>query len=94
MQTPPFPEYNSAHSTISASADVILSTIYKNTAFKDSSEREWGWPDRHFKTVDEAAVEVSWSRYFGGIHYRSSVVDAYEQGKKIGALVIGRLKDE
>ena len=94
LQTPPFPEYNSAHSTISASSDVILSTIYKNTAFKDSSEREWGWPDRHFKTVDEAAVEVSWSRYFGGIHYRSSVVDAYEQGKKIGALVIGRLKDE
>lgn len=91
LQTPPFPEYNSAHSTISASADVVLTTIYKNTAFKDSSEREWGWPDRHFKTVDEAAMEVSWSRFYGGIHYKRSVLDAYDQGKKIGALVMERV---
>ncbi|MDQ2721602.1 MAG: vanadium-dependent haloperoxidase [Bacteroidota bacterium] len=91
LQTPPFPEYNSAHSTISAAADVVLTSIFKNTAFKDSSEREWGWPDRSFKTTDEAAVEVSLSRLYGGIHYRQSVTDAYEQGKKIGYLVMNKL---
>ncbi len=91
LQTPPFPEYNSAHSTISAAADVVLSSLFKNTTFKDSSERSWGWPDRHFKNVDEAAIEVSYSRFYGGIHYRKSVLDAYEQGKKIGGLVIGKL---
>ncbi|HWH64326.1 MAG TPA: vanadium-dependent haloperoxidase [Ginsengibacter sp.] len=92
LQTPPFPEYNSAHSTISAAAATVLGTIYKdNTAFKDSSEREWGWPDRHFKTSDEAAVEVSWSRFYGGIHYRQSVQTAYIQGKKIGNLVMSKL---
>ncbi len=94
LQTPPFPEYNSAHSTISAAAATVLATMYKNTAFKDSSERVWGWPDRSFKTSDEAAVEVSFSRFYGGIHYRQSVTDAYEQGKKIGALVMQKLSKQ
>ncbi|MEO5943202.1 MAG: vanadium-dependent haloperoxidase [Ferruginibacter sp.] len=92
LQTPPFPEYNSAHSTISAAAATVLADIFKdNTAFKDSSEREWGWPDRHFKTSDEAAVEVSWSRFYGGIHYRGSVLSAYDQGNKIGSLIMSKL---
>jgi hypothetical protein len=91
LQTPPFPEYNSAHSTISAAAATVLGTMFKNTAFKDSSEREWGWPDRHFKTSDEAAVEVSFSRFYGGIHYRQSVQTAYVQGKQIGNLVMSKL---
>ena len=91
LQTPPFPEYNSAHSTISCAAATVLASIYKNTAFKDSSEREWGWPDRSFNTSDEAAIEVSNSRFYGGIHYRQSVKDAYDQGKKIGNLVLSKL---
>lgn len=91
LQTPPFPEYNSAHSTISAAAATVLGTMFKNTAFKDSSEREWGWPDRSFKTSDEAAVEVSFSRFYGGIHYKPSVETAYIQGKKIGNLVMSKL---
>ncbi|MDQ6845912.1 MAG: vanadium-dependent haloperoxidase [Bacteroidota bacterium] len=94
LQTPPFPEYNSAHSTISAAAATVLGNIYKNTAFKDSSERVWGWPDRNFKTTDEAAVEVSFSRLYGGIHYRQSVTDAYNQGKKIGTLVMTKLESK
>lgn len=91
LQTPPFPEYNSAHSTISCAAATVLGTIYKNTAFKDSSERDWGWPDRSFKTSDDAAIEVSFSRLYGGIHFRKSVKDAYDQGKKIGNLVMKKL---
>jgi len=92
LQTPPFPEYNSAHSTISSAAATVLGSIFKdNTAFKDSSEREWGWPDRSFKTSDEAAWEVSLSRLYGGIHYRQSVSSAYDQGKKIGNLVMSKL---
>lgn len=91
LQTPPFPEYNSAHSTISAAAATILTNIYKDIAFKDSSERIWGWPDRTFKTVDDAALEVSMSRLYGGIHYRQSVKDAYDQGHKIGNLVLAKL---
>jgi len=35
---------------------------------------------------------VAFSRFYGGIHYRKSVLDAYEQGKKIGALVMSKLE--
>ena len=91
LQTPPFPEYNSAHSTISAASATVLAQIFPNTAFRDSSERDWGWPDRTFKTSDEAAIEVSYSRFYGGIHYRKSVLTAYDQGKKIGNLVMSKL---
>ena len=91
LQTPPFPEYNSAHSTISAAAATVLATMFKNTAFKDSSEREWGWPDRSFSTTDKAAIEVSNSRFYGGIHFYPSVTTAYEQGKKIGNLVMSKI---
>jgi hypothetical protein len=91
INTPPFPEYNSAHSTISAAAATILGAMFRNTAFKDSSERQWGWPDRSFKTSDEAAVEVSFSRYYGGIHYKQSVETAYTQGKQIGNLILSKM---
>lgn len=95
LQTPPFPEYNSAHSTISAAAATVLSTIFKdNTAFRDSSEREWGWPDRSFSTTDKAAIEVSNSRFYGGIHFFPSVTTAYDQGKKIGNLVMAKLNGQ
>lgn len=94
LQTPPFPEYNSAHSTISAAAATVLTELFDHTAFKDSSERNWGWPDRHFQTVDEAAIEVSLSRFYGGIHYKPSVETAYVQGKKIGNLVLSKLQNK
>lgn len=94
LQTPPFPEYNSAHSTISAAAATVLTSMFENTSFKDSSERRWGWPDRHFKTADEAAIEVSLSRFYGGIHYKPSVESAYIQGKKIGNLVLSKIQNK
>jgi hypothetical protein len=93
LQTPPFPEYNSAHSAISSAAATILTHMYgDNMAFTDSCEKDWGWPPRHFKSLDEAALEVSMSRLYGGIHYRNGVMDAYKQGKTIGNLVADKLK--
>lgn len=92
LQTPPFPEYNSAHSTISASAATFISRIYgDDIPFTDSSERDWSWPDRKFTSLDQAALEVSMSRFYGGIHYYRSVMDAYEEGKEIGNLVMDKL---
>ncbi|HYM95558.1 MAG TPA: vanadium-dependent haloperoxidase [Chitinophagaceae bacterium] len=92
LQSPPFPEFNSAHSTISSAAATVLTNLYgKNIAFIDSSERDWGWPDRSFKSLDEAAWEVSMSRFYGGIHYPFSVKDGYDTGKKIGDRVTEKL---
>ena len=92
LQTPPFPEYTSGHSIISSSAATILTRIYgDNTAFVDSTERRWGWPDRKFKNVTEAAHEAALSRLLGGIHYREAMEEGLVEGKKIGELVFDRM---
>jgi len=92
LQTPPFPEYTSGHSIISSSAATILTKIYgDNTAFVDSTERRWGWPDRKFKNVTEAAHEAALSRLLGGIHYREAMEEGLVEGKKIGELVFNRM---
>ena len=43
LQTPPFPEYTSAHSAISAAAAVVLTKMFgDNFSFTDSTEQEFG----------------------------------------------------
>jgi len=92
LQTPPFPEYNSGHSVISAAAAQFLNRVYGNSvAFLDSSERDWSYPDRKFNSFDECSMEVSMSRFYGGIHYLQSVLDGNVEGKKIGDLVMDKL---
>jgi hypothetical protein len=92
LQTPPFPEYNSGHSVISAAAAQFLNRIYgNNTSFVDSSERDWGWKDRTFNSFDQCSMEVSMSRFYGGIHYLQSVLDGNVEGKEIGNLVMDKL---
>jgi hypothetical protein len=77
IQTPPFPSYVSGHSVISAAtAEVMTNFFGDNFAYTDSSELEFGIANRSFKSFRDAALEASWSRLYGGIHYRSDL----EQG--------------
>jgi hypothetical protein len=75
-----------------AAAEVLTHHFGENLAYTDTSELEFGIPNRSFKSFREAALEASWSRLYGGIHYRSDLEDGNEMGKKIGAIVIGRLR--
>ena len=92
LQTPPFPEYTSGHSIISSTAATILEKIYgKNTPFVDDTERAWGWPDRKYENVQQAAQEAALSRLYGGIHYREAMEEGLVEGRKIGEFVFSRL---
>jgi hypothetical protein len=63
IQTPPFPSYISGHSVISAaSAEVMTHFFGDNFAYTDTSELEFGVPNRSFKSFRHAADEASWSR--------------------------------
>lgn len=89
LQTPPFPEYTSGHSTITASAAVVLGHLYGNSfAFRDTSDLRYIGMERNFRSFQEAAAEASISRVYGGIHYRYSVDKGAEAGKKVGEFVI------
>ncbi len=93
LQTPPFPEYTSGHSIISSASATVLTKIFgKNTAFVDSTERRWGWPDRKYASVNHAAEEAALSRMYGGIHYREAMDEGFKEGEKIGNFVFDKLK--
>jgi hypothetical protein len=89
LQTPPFPEFPSGHSVISAAAAEVLTHLYgDNHAFTDTSELEYGMGQRRFTSFREAAKQAGLSRLYGGIHYRSSCVKGTEQGKRVGQEVL------
>jgi hypothetical protein len=92
LQTPPFPEYSSGHGVISASAATALTHLYGDSfAYTDTTELEYGMGKRSFTSFNQAATEASFSRLYGGIHYKFTCLASTEQGKKVGGNVLSRL---
>jgi len=91
IETPSFPEYPSGHSVVSSSAATVLTKIFGEFEFTDSTEKEFGLGVRTFKNFNEARNEACVSRLFGGIHF----IDAIEKGKllgnKVGETILNRL---
>lgn len=74
LQTPPFPEYTSGHSTISGAASETLTVLFgDNFSFHDNSDSAYIGMTRDFSSFRQAASEASVSRLYGGIHYRPSL---------------------
>ena len=93
LQTPPFPEYTCGHSTCSASAAEALTSVFgDNFAYTDTTEIEFGIAPRSFTSFRHASLENNMARFYGGIHYHYSCLAAHESGKKVGSLVVERLK--
>ncbi|RYY61496.1 MAG: phosphatase PAP2 family protein [Chitinophagaceae bacterium] len=92
LQTPPFPEYVSGHSTITRAAATVLSRLYgDHFSFLDTSDLEYIGLQREFGSFVEAADEASISRVYGGIHYTISVDEGAVMGKKVGDLIVDKL---
>jgi hypothetical protein len=93
LQTPAFPEYTCGHSTTSAAAAEALTKVFgDNFAYTDTTELEFGIPSRSFKSFRQAAEENNLARFYGGIHFHPSCLVSTESGKKVGELVVSRLK--
>lgn len=93
LQTPPFPEYPSGHSTLSGAASTVLTALWGDTiAFTDSSEVEYGLPVRSFRSFTQAANEVSISRVYGGIHFQFACDNGLVNGRRIGDFIIKKYK--
>lgn len=89
LQTPPFPEYTSGHSVISAAASTALTSIFgDNFGFNDTVEEPFGLPARKFKSFYAASEEAAISRMYGGIHYRPAIINGSKQGKQVGAWIV------
>jgi hypothetical protein len=93
LQTPPFPEYLSGHSTISSTAAVILSHYFgENFRYDDTVEERFGLKSRSFNSFKQAAEEAGISRFYGGIHFMDAITNGQKQGQLIGSHVVKKLK--
>jgi membrane-associated phospholipid phosphatase len=89
LLTPPFPEYPSGHSTLSAAAATVLASVIGDPySFTDHTrERDAAIP-RSFDSFWAAAEEAEISRLYGGIHFRAAIERGFEQGRCIGAYAL------
>lgn len=93
IQTPPFPSYISGHSVISAASAEVMTHFFGDAfSYTDTSELEFGVPNRAFKSFRAAAQEASWSRLYGGIHYRADLEQGAIVGQKLGRFIVTKLR--
>jgi hypothetical protein len=87
--TPPFPEYTSGHSVQSSAAATVLSALFgEGHAFTDHTHDALGLAPRSFPSFVAAAEEAAISRLYGGIHYRSAIVNGLAQGRCIAEKIL------
>lgn len=92
LQTPPFPEYLSGHSTISATSATILTHYFGDKFnYTDSVEVRYGLPARSFTSFLQAAQEAAVSRFYGGIHFKDAIDNGLLQGYKVGDWVVNKV---
>jgi hypothetical protein len=85
LNTPPFPEYPSGHSTVSGAMGAVMTAFFgENYAFEDKTGSPDGRNPRNYKSFREAADEAGISRLYGGIHFRAAIDDGLAQGRCIG----------
>ncbi len=92
LQTPPFPEYLSGHSCISASSATILTHFFgAHFNYTDTVEIRYGLAPRSFKSFQDAAIEAGISRFYGGIHFMDAIDNGRAQGLKVGEWVLRKI---
>lgn len=92
LSTPSHPEYPSGHSVFSGAAAIVLASFFGSddctfTVMSDAARGEV----RTFDSFSAAAAEISWSRIFGGIHFRFSCEDGLEIGRSVGTEAVNRM---
>ena len=92
VETPPFPDFPSGHSTGSGAMIAVLPFLHgENTPFTDATHVSRGLPARHFDSFEEAGLEASFSRLYGGIHYRAAKEKGIDIGRCVGEHVVARV---
>jgi membrane-associated phospholipid phosphatase len=94
IQTPPFPEYPSGHSGVSAAASEVLTFLFGTVAFTDRTHVIYDHEPlvRAFTSFEAAASEAAISRLYGGIHYRVAIENGLRQGRCVGQQVIQNIQ--
>lgn len=84
LQTPPFPEYTSGHSTFSGAAAMILASFFGTDQLPFTVGSDFLPGTRTFQSFSEAAEESALSRLYGGIHFCTGNTMGLLSGYQIG----------
>lgn len=85
INTPPFPEYTSGHSTFSRAAATILQLLTGSDSHEFTVTSDG--ITRTYTSLDDAANEAGLSRIYGGIHFDFSNVDGQLSGQLLGEYI-------
>lgn len=89
LLTPPFPEYTSGHSVLSAAAAGVLTAMFGgDVGFVDDFHVGRGFDPRHYDSFWHAADEAAFSRLAGGIHFRSGIEFGVAEGRCVAERVM------
>lgn len=86
LVTPPYPDYASGLSGLTASAMEVLRRLLGTDALPYTLSA--AGIERHFDTLSQAEHEAAMSRVYAGIHFRTACMDGLKQGNKIGNYVV------
>src|SRR5262249_48300937 len=83
LTTPNHPEYPSAHACLTPAGGRVIARFLGTDHIDFTVPSLTGLGDRHFDQVKDLVYDVNNARIWGGIHYRFSVEDGTEVGKKV-----------
>ena len=88
VNTPPIPDYPSAHATFGGAASEILRLFFGTDKISiDQTSPTTPGITRHYSTLSQAAKENSLSRIYVGFHFRNAVVKGQTMGQDIANYV-------
>ena len=93
FSTPAHPEYSAAHAVLSAAnADALTNLFGDNYSFTDHTYDYLGMAPRSFNSFRALGEDAGYSRIYGGIHYRPTIVVGLVQGRKVAQNIVNKLK--
>jgi hypothetical protein len=89
LDTPPVPDYPSAHAVVGAAAATVLARFFANdfVAFETTSGQPFPGIERRFWSFSQAAQENAASRVLAGLHFPVAVNAGCRFGEDIGTWV-------
>lgn len=88
LTTPNFSSYTSAHSTVSAAAAGVLTTLFGSDYHFTVGSESLAGVTRSFDSFNAAAAEAGQSRVYGGIHYSFDSATGLGVGANLASFVV------
>ena len=93
IPTPNHPEFPSGHSTTGGAVLNMMSEIFGEDFHITLHTYDYlNYPSRSYTSFTQLSNEISDSRFYGGLHYRATLVKSTEQGKKVAQNILNKVK--